>query len=54
MKKKQVNKSPQPFKHKEDYIGDTNEKTRSSDDSPSETDSSVRKLSEKHDYEEDE
>ena len=37
-------KTPPPFKNKEDYIGDINEKTRESDDSTSETDGCVRNL----------
>ena len=37
-------KTPPLFKNKGDYIGDTNEKTRGSDDSPSETDGYVRNL----------
>ena len=41
-------KTPPPLKNKEDYIGDTNEKTRGSDDSTSETYGSVRKLVKEH------
>ena len=52
-KKRTKNKSP-PFKNKEDYIGDTNEKTSGSDDSPSETDGCVRNLDKEHKNEEDE
>ena len=37
-------KTPPPFKNKEDYIGDINEKTRESDNSPSETDGCERNL----------
>ena len=43
MKKNKI-KTPPPIKNKEDYIGDTNNKTRGSDDSPSETDGCVRNL----------
>ena len=46
---------PPPFKNKEDYIGDTNEKTRGSDYYPSETYGCVRNLDKEHeneDYEE--
>ena len=42
------------FWHKVDYKGDTNEKTRGSDDSPSETDTCVRNLANEHENEEDE
>ena len=41
-------KKPPPFKNKEDYIGDNNEKTRGPDDSPSETDVCVSNLGEEH------
>ena len=37
-------KTPPPFKNKEYYIGDTNEKTRGYDDYTSATDGYVRKL----------
>ena len=37
-----------------DYGGDTNEKTRGSDDSPSESDYCVRNLEKEHGNEEDE
>ena len=47
-------RTPAPFKNKEDYIGDTNEKTRGSDDSPSETDGYARNLVKEHENEEDE
>ena len=53
MQKKQLKKPP-PFKNKEDYIGDTNEKTRGSYDSPSETHGFPRNLDEEHENEEDE
>ena len=36
------------------YIGDTNEKTRRSDDSPSETDGRTRNRGKEHENEEDE
>ena len=41
MKKPNPKETPPPFKNKEDYISDTNEKTRESDYSPSETDGCV-------------
>ena len=41
-------KAPPSFKNKEDYIGDTNGKTRGSDDSPIETDDYVMKMGEEH------
>ena len=41
-------KTPPPFKNKENYIGDTNEKNRRSDDSPSETDDCAINLGEEH------
>ena len=47
-------KKPPPFKNNEDYIGDTNEKTYASDDSPSESDVYARNLGEEHENEEDE
>ena len=47
-------KKPPPFKNNEDYIGDTNEKTYGSDDSPSESDVYARNLGEEHENEEDE
>ena len=40
--------------HKVDNEGGTNEKTRGSDDSPSETDGCVRNLAKEHENEEDE
>ena len=49
---KTLKKTPPLFKNKEDYIGDTNEKTREFDDSPSETDVCVRNLGEEHKNEE--
>ena len=39
-----MEKKPPTFKNKEDYIGDTNEKTRESNDSSSETDGCARNL----------
>ena len=42
------------FWHKVDYEGDTNDKTRGSDDSPSETDNFVRNIDKEHENEEDE
>ena len=48
------NKTDLLFKNKEDYIGDTNEKTRCSDDSPSETDNCAGNLGKEHENEEDE
>ena len=42
------------FRHKVDYEGDTNEKTRGSDYSPSETDYFVRNLEKEHENEYDE
>ena len=42
------------FWHKVDYKGDTNEKTRDYDDSPSETYGYLGKLSKEHENEEDE
>ena len=42
------------FGNKEDYIGDTNEKTHGSDVFPSETDGCARNLAEEHEHEEDE
>ena len=47
-------KTPAPFKNKENYIGDTNEKTRGSDDYPSETDGCTSNMGEEHENEEDE
>ena len=41
-------KKPPPFKNTEDYIGDTNENTCGSDDSPSETDGCARNLAGEH------
>ena len=43
---------PPPFKKKEYYIGSTNEKTRNSDDSPSENNGCARNLGEEHENEE--
>ena len=47
-------KSPPPFKNKEDYIGDTNQKTRGSDNYPSATGGSERNLGKEHENEQDE
>ena len=41
------------FCHKVDYGGDTDEKTRGSDDSPIETDGCMRNLAKEHEYQED-
>ena len=49
-----IKKTPPPFKNKEDYIGVTNEKTRESYDSPSDTDGCAIHLGYKHKNEEDE
>ena len=46
--RKKSKKTPASFKNKEDYIGDTNEKTRGSDNFPSETDGYVRNLGEEY------
>ena len=54
MQKKKCLKKLPPFKNKEDYIGDTNEKTRGSGGSPSETDGCARNLGEEHENEENE
>ena len=43
--------TPPPFKNREDYIGDTNEKTRGSNNYPSETDGCVRNLGEEYENE---
>ena len=51
---KKTKQTPPPFKNKEEYIGDTNEKTRGYDDYPSATDGCVRNLGEEHENEEDE
>ena len=48
------NKTSPPFKNKEDYIGNTNEKTREYNDSSSETDGCVRNLGKEHKNEENE
>ena len=47
-------KTPPPLKNKEDYIGDTNEKTRGSVNFPSETNGCVRNLGKEHENGEDE
>ena len=47
-----LKKTPQPFKNKEAYIGDTNQKTRGYNDSPSETDGCARNLSKEYKNEE--
>ena len=44
MQKKNQIKTPAPFKKKEDYIGDTDKKTRGSNDFPSKTDGCARNL----------
>ena len=44
MKRKIIQKTPPPFKNKEDYISGTYEETRESDDSPSDTDGCARNL----------
>ena len=44
MKKNILQKTPPPFKNKEDYIGDTNENAHEPNDSPSKTDVCVRNL----------
>ena len=54
MQKKNQIRTPAPFKNKEDYIDDTNEKTRGPNDSPSETDGCARNLGEEYENEEDE
>ena len=54
MQKKIVQKIPPQFKNKEDYIGDTIEKTRVSDDSPRETDGCAINLGKEHENEQDE
>ena len=46
-------KTPPYFWHKVDYKGYTNDRTRGSDDSPSETDDSVRFLDKENENEED-
>ena len=48
------NKTPPPFKNKQDCIGGTNEKKRESDNSPSDTDGSARNPGNEHKNEEDE
>ena len=47
-------KAPPPFKNKEDYIGDNNQKTSGSDDYTSESDGSARNLGKEHENEQDE
>ena len=47
-------KIPPPFEIKQDCIGGTNEKTRESDDSPSDADFCARNLGDEHKNEEDE
>ena len=54
MKKTQLKNTPPPFKNKVDYRGDTNDKTRESDDSRSDTDVCARNLGDEHKNEEDE
>ena len=41
-------KTPPPFKNKENYIGDTNKNSWGSDDSTSETDGCARNLAKEH------
>ena len=53
MKKNIIKKTPPPFKNKVDYRGDTNEKTRESGDSPSDTDDCAINLDDEHKNEED-
>ena len=48
MKKKHNIKTPSPLKNKQDYIGVTNEKTRGSDDYPSDTDGCAINLGNEH------
>ena len=50
---KKIN-TPPPFKNNEDYIGGTNNKTRESDDFPSDIDGCARNLDDEHKNEEDE
>ena len=45
-------KTPPLFKNKEDYICDTNEKTRGSDYSPNETDGCAKNSCKEHENEE--
>ena len=51
---KKTKKTPPPFKNKVDYRGDTNEQTRESDDSPSDTECCAINLGNKHINEEEE
>ena len=51
MQKKNQIKTPAPFKNLEDYIGDTDKKTRSSNDFPSETDGCAKNLGKEHENE---
>ena len=44
---------PPPCKYKQYYVGGTNDKTRESDDSPSDTDGCTRNLENEHKNEED-
>ena len=46
--KKTNKKTPSPCKNKQDYVGGTNDKTRESDDSPSDTDGCARNLDDEH------
>ena len=48
MKEYIIIKKPPPFKNKVDYRGDTNDKTRESDVSPSNTDNCARNLGNKY------
>ena len=54
MKKHNSRKTLPPFKNKVDYRSDTNEKTRESDDSPSDADFCARNLGDEHKNEDDE
>ena len=51
---KNIIKTPLPFKNKQDYIGGNNEKTRESNDSPSDNDGCTRNLGNEHKNEGDE
>ena len=54
MNKHNPEKTPSLFKNKKDYIRGNNEKTRESDDSPSDTDGCERNLGNEHKNEDDE
>ena len=49
-----IKKTLPPYKNKQDYVGGTNDKTRESDDSPSDTDGCARNLYDEHKNEENE